>query len=252
MSRRPRILAVDAGNSRVKWALYEYAAVVGEGWFATGDPDRLEAQWESLAVPDSAVIANVAGDAVGEHLEHGCERWSLSPIWVRSQPKQCGVTNNYDNPEQLGPDRWAALIGAHALSPGNRVVVCMGTATTIDALTIRGEFLGGMILPGIEMMHTMLASKTARLGPEQGEVVSFPHSTREAITTGAVRATWGAIEQLSAEMQQAGHDNVTVVCTGGAAPAFLSRCKCQMVLCDRLVLQGLLRIGESMMGQSGS
>lgn len=250
MSRPSRILAVDAGNTRVKWALYKNPAFVSEDWFATDDPERLGDQWSSLAVPDSVVIANVAGDAVGEYLKRGCERWGLSPTWVSGRPEQCGVTNTYDNPEQLGPDRWAALIGVHARSPGNRVVVCMGTATTIDALTISGEFLGGMILPGVDMMRALLASKTARLGSERGEVVSFPHSTRDAISTGAVRATCGAIEHMRIEMQQAGHTDVSVVATGGAAPGFSSMCKCPMVLCDGLVLQGLVRIGQSLIEES--
>ena len=229
----------------MKWALHENATFVSEGWFGTDEPDRLDAQWDALAAPSSVVIANVAGDAVSAYLSRGCERWRLSPIWARGRPEQCGVTNAYDDPEQLGPDRWAALIGAHAWSPGNHVVVCMGTATTIDALTSSGAFLGGMILPGFDMMHASLASKTARLGSERGKVVTFPHSTRDAITSGAIRATCGAIEHLCIEMQQAGHDNVTVIATGGAASAFSSACKRSIILCDRLVLQGLVRIGDS-------
>lgn len=231
----------------MKWALHEGAGFVSEGWLATDEPEQLDTQWKSLDAPDSVVIANVAGDTVADYLNNSCQRWDLSPTWARGRPDQCGVTNSYDNPEQLGPDRWAALIGAHAGSPGNHVVVCMGTATTIDALTGDGIFLGGMILPGIDMMHALLTSKTARLGPERGEVALFPRSTRDAITTGAVRATWGAIERARIEMRQAGFENVEVIATGGAASAFSSLCKCPMILNHKLVLQGLVRIGESMM-----
>jgi len=236
----------------VKWALHERAQFISEGSFATQERQGLDAQWDSLATPDAVMIANVAGDTVEAWLRSGCERWELSPTSVTSKAQQCGVTNSYDNPQQLGPDRWAALIGAHAVSPGNCLVLCMGTATTIDALTSSGTFLGGLILPGLDMMHSLLASKTARLGSERGDVVAFPHSTRDAITTGAVRATCGAIEHMRAEMQQAGYGDVTIISTGGAASVFASLCGCSMVLNERLVLQGLVRIGEMTMVRSPS
>jgi type III pantothenate kinase len=236
----------------VKWALYENAAFTGQGWLATNEPQRLDAEWQSMAEPDAVVIANVAGDVVGTYLENACLRWGLFPTWVRGQIEQCGVSSAYDDPGQLGPDRWAALIGAHVSAPGNCVVVCMGTATTIDALTGSGVFLGGMILPGLDLMHSSLASKTARLGSERGEVVSFPRSTPDAITTGAARATCGAIEHMLGEMQQAGHSSVSVIATGGAAPLIATVCRFPLVLNDKLVLQGLVRIGEETTTKSGS
>ena len=247
-----RILAVDAGNSRVKWALHEDAGFSSEGAFATEEVQRSEMHWSELDAPDLVMIANVAGDAVGDGLRRGCAHWGLSPVFVTGKAQQCGVTNSYDNPEQLGPDRWSALIAAHALVQGNCLVMCMGTATTIDALTGSGMFLGGLILPGLDMMHSALASKTARLGPERGEVVAFPHSTRDAITTGAARATCGAIEQMCGEMREHGFDDVSIVATGGTAQVFASLCKCPISLHDRLVLQGLVCIGETVVRQVSS
>jgi len=247
-----RILAVDAGNSRVKWALHQGAGFISEGAFATTDTQVIDAQWGLLDRPDLVMVANVAGDVVETCFRRSCERWHLSPVLVSGKAQQCGVTNAYDDPEQLGPDRWAALIAAHTLIPGDCLVMCMGTATTIDALTGRGAFLGGLILPGLDMMHSVLASKTARLGPERGQVVSFPHSTRDAITTGAVRATCGAIGHMREEMQQLGYGDVTVVATGGAAPAFAPLCGSPISVYDRLVLQGLVRIGETMAAQTSS
>ena len=240
-----RILAVDAGNSRVKWGLHEDNAFVQEGWCGHDELETLKERWTSLEPPDAVVMANVAGEAIGAYLGRCCERWGRTPYWVRGQKEQCGVTNSYDNPEQLGPDRWAALIGAHAVDAGDCVVVCMGTATTIDALTGTGIFLGGMILPGIDMMRASLAERTARLGPEQGELVAFPHATSDAITTGVIRATCGAIGCLIDEMRLAGYENVAVVSTGGAATAFSSACKHSMMYSDKLVLRGLVRIGEA-------
>jgi len=245
MTKPSRILAVDAGNSRVKWALHEGESFVTEGWCAHDELEGLEARWATLDSPDSVVIANVAGEAIGAYLGRCCKRWSLAPSWARARQAQCGVTNSYDDPAQLGPDRWAALIGAHSLQSGNCVVVCMGTATTIDALTGTGTFLGGMILPGIDMMHSSLATRTARLGPERGEVVAFPHSTKDAITTGAIRATCSAISHMVEEMRIAGYENTVIVSTGGAASALSSVCKHAIVLSEKLVLRGLVCIGEA-------
>lgn len=252
MSRTLRILAVDAGNSRVKWALHQEGGFTSEGAFGTDESQRSESHWGSLDTPDLVMIANVAGETVEAGLRRGCAHWGLSPVFVSGKTQQCGVTNSYDNPEQLGPDRWAALIAVHALVPGNCLVMCMGTATTIDALTGSGTFLGGLILPGLDMMHSALASKAARLGPERGEVVAFPHSTRDAITTGAVRATCGAIEHMCGEMRRHGHTDVTIVATGGTAPVFSSLCSCSISVYERLVLHGLVRIGETMATQESS
>ncbi|NIO40098.1 MAG: type III pantothenate kinase [Burkholderiales bacterium] len=236
----------------MKWGLHEDAGFVVQGWLATDDVQRLDTQWNSVVALDSVVIANVAGEKVGTWLKRACERWQLQPVWAEGQRQQCGVSNTYDDPKQLGPDRWAALIGARALLPANCVVVCMGTATTIDALTEDGTFLGGIILPGVDMMHASLANQTARLGTGRGGVVRFPRSTRDAITTGAVRATCGAIEYLRNMMQQAGYDNVAVVATGGAAQVFSSACGYPIVLNETLVLKGLVLIGEEAMRQLGA
>lgn len=245
MKHYTRILAVDAGNSRVKWALYEGVGFVKESSFAHEGVMTLDREWAKLPRPDAVVVSNVAGEAVGARLAQECARWDQSPIWAKGQKRQCGVTNAYFDPGQLGPDRWAALIGANALSLGNCVVVCMGTATTIDALTGEGEFLGGMILPGFELMHALLTDNTAKLGPERGESVPFPRSTPDAITSGAIRATCGAIDSMHVEMQKAGHGDVSVVVTGGAAPAFVSVYERSVLLRDTLVLEGLVCIGES-------
>ena len=248
MSERTRILAVDAGNSRVKWAMYEGDACTAENSCATGELKRLDEYWSVLDIPAVVVISNVAGDVVGTHLTRGCEALGRVPTWIKAQACQCGVSNAYDDPAQLGSDRWAALIGAYSLSPGNCVVVCMGTATTIDALTGAGDFLGGMILPGFDMMHASLATNTARLGAERGRPVVFPHSTRDAITTGAVRATCGAIRSALDDMKKAGYDDITVIGTGGAAPIFSTACGFPMVLREKLVLDGLARIGQTLTG----
>ena len=158
------LLLIDAGNTRIKWALLAPDAPLG-GWLASGavthaELDTLAAQWAPLSITD-ALLSNVAGVAIALRLR------SMLPLPVRdfvSLPWLAGVTNGYRNPAQLGCDRFAAAIGAHALAPGQAVIVAnCGTATTIDAVTADGVFLGGMILPGLGLMASSLARNTAQL-----------------------------------------------------------------------------------------
>ena len=79
-----------------------------------------------------------------------------SAHFIGAREKQCGVRNGYAKPAQLGSDRWAALIAAWHLVQRKCLVVDSGTATTIDTLSGQGEFVGGLILPGVELMQRSL------------------------------------------------------------------------------------------------
>ncbi len=242
MQRETTILAIDAGNSRVKWAVHDGRRFIHDGWRALADIDALEADWSRLATPESVVIANVAGQTVQERLSSICMRWRLNPRWVTGMAAQCGVANRYDDPAQLGPDRWAALIAAHSLNIGSCLVICTGTATTVDALTAQGEFLGGLILPGLDLMHDALTAGTARLSAERGSFSEFPRSTRDAIATGAIQAACGAIERMRTLMASAGHAQPIVVATGGAAGILARYLEHPVQVRDRLILEGLVTI----------
>ena len=236
------ILAVDAGNSRVKWALHDGRSFVREGWAMHADLDALDAQWSSLPTPSVIVIANVAGDGIGERLRKSSEHWKTARRWVSSSRSQAGVSNRYDEPSQLGIDRWAALIGARRLSSDPCVVVNAGTAMTVDALTEKGEFIGGIIVPGFDLMHESLAAHTARLSAEQGNFTSFPHTTRDAITSGAIQALCGAVERMRDAMLAAGHREPVLIFSGGAGELVARHMGRPVRIVDKLVLEGLVQI----------
>ena len=236
------ILAVDAGNSRVKWALHDGRSFVREGWAMHADLDALDAQWSSLPTPSVIVIANVAGDGIGERLRRFSERWKTAPRWVSSSRSQAGVSNRYDEPSQLGIDRWAALIGARRLSSDPCVVVNAGTAMTVDALTEKGEFIGGIIVPGFDLMHESLAAHTARLSAERGNFTSFPRTTRDAITSGAIQALCGAVERMRDAMLAAGHREPVLIFSGGAGELVARHMGRPVRIVDKLVLEGLVQI----------
>jgi type III pantothenate kinase len=158
------LLLVDAGNTRVKWAIAEPGAAPGE-WIAQGaaahaDLDSLSAAWAGHIVT-RAIVSNVAGDAMRDRL---AALLPVAPTWFVSRPELAGMRNRYRDPARLGADRFAAALGARTLAPGKSLVVATcGTATTVDAVSRDGDFLGGMILPGLGLMLGSLARNTAQL-----------------------------------------------------------------------------------------
>jgi type III pantothenate kinase len=236
------ILAVDAGNTRVKWALHDGRQFISDGWVAQVDLASLDTQWAALPAPAAIVIANVAGHEVGQKLRAATGRWQTIPRWACSVRSQAGVFNRYDDPSQLGVDRWAALIGARSVSSRACVVVNAGTATTIDALAEQGEFIGGLIVPGFDLMHESLAANTAGLSSARGDFKPFPNMTRDAITTGALQALCGAVERMREAMLSAGHKDPELIFSGGAGELLARHMGKAVRVVDKLVLTGLVRI----------
>jgi type III pantothenate kinase len=160
--------------------------------------------------------------------------------WIRSAPAQCGVRNSYARPAQLGCDRWAALVGAHALCRGAAVVVNAGTALTVDALTADGVFVGGIIVPGVELMRNALARDTAGLRRRPGTFSFFPDNTGDAIMSGAVNALCGAVERVARHLQEGGGVAPVCLLSGGAAGLLAPQLNLEVKVVDNLVLEGLL------------
>lgn len=237
-----RILAVDAGNSRIKWGLHDSSGWVAQSWIATTDAPTLGEAWSTLKRPDALIVSNVAGGAVGKTLRDAAEKLGVRLELIASQAHQCGVRSSYDEPAQLGPDRWAALIGAWHLCGGPSVVVNVGTTMTADALSRDGVFLGGVIVAGVDLMRSALAQSTAGLKLEQGRYTYFPATTADAIMSGAINALAGAIERMQRFMHEAGEAEPGIVLSGGAAPAVERALNGRVEVVDNLVLVGLLRI----------
>lgn len=230
------VLCIDAGNTRLKWGLREDGR-----WIAQGTRlDAIEAR------PVRILACNVAGDAPRRAIESFAAGAGLAVEWVHSRAAQCGVTNGYDHPEQLGADRWAALIGARRLHGGDSLVVMSGTATTIDVLGADGGFRGGLILPGLTLMRDALAGGTANLPTAAGEFAVLPRNTFDAIASGALQATAGAIERM-ARIIEDGRDPLCLISGGGAAAlaGVSPRLSFAHRLVDNLVLEGLATLAES-------
>ena len=234
------ILAVDCGNSRLKWGLHD-----GSGWARTGtvplaELGKLKKTWKTIPRVEKVVVANVAGTTARTRLEGMLSRRGVV-TWVVARRRQCGVSNDYARPAQLGPDRWAALIAAWSMFRGPCLVVVAGTATTIDVLRSDGTFTGGMILPGVELMRQALARHTAGLPLSRGRFSATPRNTADAIASGCLLAHAGAIERAFAAMER----GASCVLAGGSAGLVAPRLGIPVRLVDNLVLEGLIRIAGS-------
>jgi type III pantothenate kinase len=245
------LLLIDAGNTRIKWALVESGPGtpqepgrwIDSGAVAHADIAQLTAVWQERGI-DRVLISNVSGNATGQALQRIAAQASsgVSITLFHSSAEAGGVRNGYRDPAQLGCDRFAAAIGAHASYPGRHLIVATcGTATTIDAVTAEGVFLGGMILPGLGLMAASLARNTAQL-PEvvhrSGVVSPFADNTDAAIVSGCMSAQVGAIERAAEKMSQQ-YGTVQCIISGGAATMVAPHVSIPVVRVDNLVLIGL-------------
>ncbi|MBI1396555.1 MAG: type III pantothenate kinase [Betaproteobacteria bacterium] len=240
MSGVRAMLAVDAGNTRIKWGL-----ATGDDWIARGavdsrEPERLGAAWAVLGPrPVAAIGCNVAGEAVRVAIEAAAAAVGLGMRWVTSRAAQCGVVSGYDDPGQLGADRWVAAIAAWRRTGGACVVVSAGTAITVDALGPDGRFRGGLILPGVDTMLHALEARTAGLRRAPGRYATFPANTADAMFTGAVDAAAGAVERLRARLGDEAGGPVPVILSGGAAGLLAPCLDGDVRQAESLVLEGL-------------
>ena len=247
------LLALDIGNTRLKWALYDAprpgAAVLAHGAeFLEQIESLAEGPWSSLPHPTRMLGCAVAGDAVRRRAEEQMEElWDLPAQWVYPSAQEAGLSNGYDHPARLGADRWVAMIGGRqrllAQGPARPLVVVMvGTAVTVEAVDAGGRFLGGFILPGHGIMLRALESGTAGLHVPTGEVRAFPTNTSDALTSGGTYAIAGAVERMVQHVRAHCGAEPACIMTGGAGWKMAPHMSVQFELVESLIFDGLLVI----------
>jgi len=269
------VLTIDAGNTKTKWALFDAsrsichqdACLNTEITTAKLLPDTLNCT--------QIVISNVAGEQHAAQLQQRIVSYQAITTWVIASKQAADVVNSYTTPASLGTDRWAALIAAWHLHHASCVVVNAGTATTIDAIIHRenadypyGEFIGGMILPGIELMQKSLGAATAQLpktvalADQQTAIKPFANNTSDAIYSGAIHATLGAITQMLQATEQYSTPPKLIISGGNAGviqQAFMQQdsaygkiehSKKTVTIVDSLVLQGLYLLAQPVINKN--
>jgi type III pantothenate kinase len=253
------ILAIDAGNSRTKWAVFD----------DTEQPDRalkmqgmfINAELAQAATPavwkacEQAVISNVAGGAVTQSLHAMLQPLAIAMHTVTPAVHGCDVHNGYTDPQQLGSDRWSATVAAWQRYRAPCIIANAGTALTIDALGVdqeatQGIFLGGLILPGFRLMQQSLVQGTAGLTEMAGSLKEFPAATGDGLHTGALSAMAGAVLSMMLKLQRREGHVPYCLLSGGDAPLLAEAMTTQAefafspIIVDNLVLHGLLLIGR--------
>ncbi|MDP9020249.1 MAG: type III pantothenate kinase [Actinomycetota bacterium] len=227
------LLAVDAGNTETVVGLFEGpggSTELVDHWRLSSDPERTSDQLgllvkELVALHGLALPSDVTGLAVCSGvprvtaaLRQMAARYLGFPPVVIEPGTRTGVPVLYENPRDVGADRIANAVGALERFQPPVVVVDFGTATTLDAISARGEYLGGIIVPGVEVALDALYERAALL--RRVELVEPRHvigrSTEQAIRSGSLYGTAALVDGLVARMEvELGPS--TVVATGGLA-----------------------------------
>lgn len=261
-------LLFDVGNTRLKWAAVESTQNPSDRnkklWAYSGSISSKSLQVPALRAelsdyiaktlpkPDAIAFCCVAGEAAINNLKTLFPQWS-DIYWQQlmgNSPFK-GIRTLYQDPSKLGSDRWAAILGARALSATNTLIVNAGTATTIDMLGGNGLHYGGWILPGLGLMQESLQGNTAQLPlatridalPSQA---SFGITTNEAIIGGCDAAQIGAILHATQLAKELHHPIERIWLDGGNAKILAGAIKqlpiqqlLPVELIEGLVLRGL-------------
>jgi len=238
------LLTVDSGNTYVKWGLHDGHTWLKQGVVAQAEKALLEREWRDLGEPARILISHVGNMQTKADLSELFSPWKAEPQWITAVAYQCGVRNYYTDPAQLGSDRWAALIAAWEFQRQGCLVVDTGTAMTVDALSDTGEFLGGIITPGVDLMQKILIENTASLKLESGKFRDYPDSTADAIYSGTMHALAGAVERMAALLAITLGHVPDCILSGGTAQQLQPQLNVNTKVMDNLVLEGLVLIAH--------
>jgi type III pantothenate kinase len=253
-SHSQRVLLVDIGNTRIKWALWRdgrlsrMRAAFHAGW-KQRDYERALFRGHPLTM----IVASVAGARVNRLVSRAAQRiCGVRPRFIATSRRAAGVTTRYVETWRLGVDRFTGVIGARALL-GSRgaCVVNAGTAVTIDLLDAHGVHRGGAILPGPRMMVSSLLEGTAGIGRRargnatrrtvrgRGRAGLFARSTRDAIEEGARYAVASTVDRSVVEAHDLLGRSPRVLLTGGGADELEPLIRARHIRVPDLVLRGI-------------
>jgi type III pantothenate kinase len=256
MEREQTIVLLDAGNSRVKSARLQrglLSNVVTTEYRSGNRAQDAVAASESSDMPQRIVVSSVLGDRFEADFTRLAElRFGIKAEFVKSIKAAYGIRVGYANPKTFGADRFCALVAARRGHPQSCILVDCGTAVTIDALAGDGQHLGGLIIPGLDLMRRSLLEHTARLtvGLKSNDSRLFGCTTTEGVRVGTLRGLTAAIDQIVGDMSacmvaNSGGTPVSRIISGGAGAYLLPRLAATYELDPWLVLRGLAVISEA-------
>jgi type III pantothenate kinase len=253
------LLAIDAGNTNVVFALLEGRAIKGR-WRIATDPRRTADEYAvwlsqllSLEGYDRSDVTGVIVSTVVPRATHNLQvlaekYFKTTALIAGHAPVEYGMAIDVQEPQSLGADRAVNAIAAHALHEGDLIVIDFGTATTVDWIDYRGAYKGGIIAPGINLSLDALVGAAAKLPRIAIEAPADPTVIgRDTVSQMQIGIYWGyiaMIEGLVARMKAEVGRPVTVVTTGGLAVLFEKNTPIFDVVEPDLTIQGLAMMWE--------
>lgn len=251
------LLVIDVGNTNIVLGVYDKDTLVGH-WRISTDRVRTTDEYGMLimnlffydrkvdAKDITDIIISSVVPPVMPALERVCARYfNVTPIIVGPGTKT-GIAIKYDNPREVGADRIVNAVAAHTAYAGNLIVIDFGTATTYCAVLGNGDYIGGVITPGVTIAAEALFQRAAKLPrievKDPGQVIN--KNTVASMQSGMFYGYVGQVEGLVARMKEEIGGDVTVVATGGLAQLISSATNSIDYVEPMLTLEGLRLIYE--------
>lgn len=242
-------LLLDIGNTNLRWALQgtEGLGPVQAVRHSGGMPLDLLAAWEALDAPARVLVSNVGGAAVGAAVARVARSyWGLEPERAATRARYLDVQVAYPDPSRLGVDRWLTLLEAHRRARRATLIVDAGTAVTFDLLLKDGRHLGGLILPGIDMMRDSLLAGTC-IPRVEAEPTGAPWAadTGAAVAAGSLHAIAALTGRLRDRLEREAEEPPDVLLTGGDAARVSGALDPPFETVPDLVLRGLMLLARN-------
>jgi type III pantothenate kinase len=252
------LLAIDVGNTQSHLGVFANGELAEHWRFATEAEETadelavrvstlLALRGIELAAVDGSIISSVVPQLTPEYAAM-CERYLEGGCLIVGPGVKTGMAIQLDNPLELGADRLVNAVAAYERFGGPCAVADFGTAITFDVVSEGGEYLGGVIGPGVEISMAALAERTAKLPPiELGEPLGEPggvigKSTHASLQSGIVYGFAGAVDAIARRVQRELGETTRFVATGGHASAIVPFCEMIDEVDDLLTLNGLRMI----------
>jgi type III pantothenate kinase len=240
------LLAVDCGNTQTVFGLYDGERLV-EQWRVATDATRTGDELGTL-IGDLVDLETVTGVCLSSTVptlvreyEHFAERWARAPLLVIGPGIRTGIPMRHDAPHQVGPDRIVNAVAALERYGAPCIVVDFGTSTNFDVVSAEGEYVGGVLAPGIEISMEALFNRAARLTKVDfaEPPAAIGKTTEQALQSGLVYGFAGQVDGIAGRIRAELGDTARVVATGGLADLIAPHSDSIELVDPHLTLEGL-------------
>jgi type III pantothenate kinase len=251
------LIAIDVGNTQTHLGMFRGEELAEHFRFATSrttTSDELAIRIAALLRLRGMTMDEVDGAVVGSVVPQQDQEWtSLNERYLHGRLLmvtpgiKLGMSIRTDNPREVGADRVVNTLAAFTLYGGPAIVVDFGTSTNFDVVSASGEFLGGVIAPGLQISAAALFGRTARLTRVDLQAPKSPigRSTVEAIQSGLIYGTAGEVDAIVERVrEELDAPDTTVIATGGLAPVVIPHCRNVDHYAPWLTLHGLRLVYE--------